>query len=290
MAHTPHNHADHRNRTNDAHSTTAGGDLRDTVSVIIPAYNESACIEQTLATLIDYASSQRQLRELIVVDDGSTDDTAAVVAQFAGQHGDSVPRIQLIQLENNRGKGAAVREGMFAATGDIALFTDADLSAPAEEMSKLIEPIRDGSAEVTVGSRALDRSLIGTRQSRMRETAGKFFNFLVRLITRLDIRDTQCGFKAFRLSAIRPALARQHLTRFAFDVELLFLAKKSGLSIEEIPVRWSHVHHTKVRLFRDSAHMFYELIRIRLNELRGCYRFDQTDQPARPSNTRIQSQ
>jgi dolichyl-phosphate beta-glucosyltransferase len=149
---------------------------------------------------------------------------------------------------------------------------DVDLSSPMSELPGLVGPILAGQCDIVVGSRALDRSLIAARQSRFRETAGKIFNVLVRRLTGLPIYDTQCGFKAFRRTALAPILKLQRVQTFAFDVEMLYLASRMGLTIREIPVHWSHVSHTKVKLFRDSIRMFFDLLGIRLNGLLGRYR------------------
>jgi dolichyl-phosphate beta-glucosyltransferase len=172
-----------------------------------------------------------------------------------------------------------VRTGLSRAVGDIVAFTDADLSSPMAEVPALVGPILEGECDIVVGSRALDRSLIATRQSLFRETAGKFFNVLVRTLTGLPIYDTQCGFKAFRREAIDPILKVQRITTFAFDVEMLYLAARRGLIIREIPVHWSHVQHTKVKLFRDSIRMFVDVLGIRFNELRGRYRWNGEPRP-----------
>ena len=156
-----------------------------------------------------------------------------------------------------------MRDGLRAATRPIALFSDADLSTPIEEASKLIEPISAGHVDVAFGSRALDRRLIGTRQPWGREQGGRVFNLLVRFSTGLPFWDTQCGFKAFRLDVFRPVLEQAQSDGFGFDVELLFLAQKAGLRMREIPVRWNHHEGSKVRFVHDSLHMLQEVIAMR---------------------------
>jgi dolichyl-phosphate beta-glucosyltransferase len=250
-------------------------DITDqTISLVIPAYDEEVCIGQTVGEVMDYAAVHPALREVIVVDDGSADRTAAIVEECRRQRARDAARLMLFRHERNRGKGAAVRTGLSHATGDIVAFTDADLSSPMAEVPALVGPILAGQCDIVVGSRALDRSLIAVRQSRFRETAGKIFNVLVRALTGLPIYDTQCGFKAFRRKAIGPILELQRVETFAFDVEMLYLASRMGLIIREIPVHWSHVQHTKVKLFRDSIRMFIDVLGIRLNELRGRYRWN----------------
>ena len=242
-----------------------------TISLVIPAYDEEACIGQSVREVMSYAAAHPAIREVIVVDDGSADRTAAIVEECRRQRVSDPARLVLLRHQRNQGKGAAVRTGLSHATSDIVAFTDADLSSPMSEVPALVGPILAGECDIVVGSRALDRSLIATHQSRFRETAGKIFNVLVRALTGLPIYDTQCGFKAFRRKAIGPILELQRVETFAFDVEMLYLAARLGLTIREIPVHWSHVQHTKVKLFRDSFRMFLDLLGIRLNELRGCY-------------------
>ena len=231
-------------------------------SLIIPAYNEAQRIGDTLVQTLSYLRATSPGSELIVVDDGSSDGTAEVVrSAFAISGG---IECRLIQHSPNRGKGAAVRDGLRAATRPIALFSDADLSTPIDEASKLVEPIHAGQVDVTFGSRALDRRLIGTRQSWGREQGGRIFNLLVRVSTGLPFWDTQCGFKAFRLEAFRHVLEQARSDGFGFDVELLYLANAAGLRMREIPVRWNHHEGSKVHFVHDSLHMLQEVIAMRL--------------------------
>ena len=230
-------------------------------SLIIPAFNEAHRVGQTLRDVMSYLRDSSPGSELIVVDDGSTDTTADVVRTALSEAGQLDAR--LLQQPENRGKGAAVRAGLLAAKHPIALFSDADLSTPMTEASKLLEPIAAGELDVAFGSRALDRGLIGTRQAWHREQAGRTFNLLVRLATGLPYWDTQCGFKAFRLDAFRPILASAQSDGFGFDVELLYLARKAGLRMREIPVRWNHHEGSKVHFVHDSLHMLKEVIELR---------------------------
>ena len=231
-------------------------------SIVIPCFNEEARIGQTLRFTLDYLAAYAPESELIVVNDGSTDATGA-----AAREGLESARVATRLLENfpNRGKGAAVRTGLLAARRPIGLFSDADLSTPLEETPKLIEPIENGEVDIAFGSRALDRSLIGVHQSWRREQAGRIFNLLVRLSTGLPFSDTQCGFKAFRLETCRPLLEAARIEGFAFDVELLYFAYRSGLRIREFPVRWNHAEGSKVSFFRDSLGMLREIITLREN-------------------------
>jgi dolichyl-phosphate beta-glucosyltransferase len=230
-------------------------------SATIPCYNEAARIGGTVHSTLDYLSAESPDAELIVVNDGSTDATAAIVREaLAGA------KIQTRLLENfpNRGKGAAVRTGLLAATKPIGMFFDADLSTPLSEIPKLIEPIANGEVDLAFGSRALDRKLIGVHQPWRREQAGRVFNLIVRVATGMPFWDTQCGFKAFRLDVCRPILEKATTIGFAFDVELLFLAYRAGLRLREVPVRWNHSEGSKVHVVRDSLAMLREVIALRM--------------------------
>ena len=230
-------------------------------SLVIPAFNEADRIGKTLRDSLRYLETTSPESELIVVNDGSTDATSEVVREvFAGP---SSIATRLLEHFPNRGKGAAVREGLLAARKPIGLFSDADLSTPIEEAPKLIEPIAAGEFDVAFGSRALDRSLIGHRQPWRREQGGRVFNLIVRLATGLSFWDTQCGFKAFRLDAFRPILQTAKTDGFGFDVELLYLARKAGLRMKEIPVRWNHNEGSKVSFLRDSVRMLREIAALR---------------------------
>jgi dolichyl-phosphate beta-glucosyltransferase len=230
-------------------------------SVVIPCFNEAGRIGETLRLTLEYLTANAAESELIVVNDGSTDATAAIARERLKD-----ARIETRLLENfpNRGKGAAVRAGLLAARKPIGLFFDADLSTPLGETPKLIEPITNGEIDIAFGSRALDRGLIGIHQPWRREQAGRAFNLLVRVATGLPFWDTQCGFKAFRLDVCRPILEAARLDGFAFDVELLYLAQHAGLRILEIPVRWNHAEGSKVQFFKDSLRMLREVIALRV--------------------------
>ncbi|MDP9099450.1 MAG: glycosyltransferase family 2 protein [Verrucomicrobiota bacterium] len=230
-------------------------------SLVIPAFNEAERIGQSLQTAFAFLRTTGQGSEVIVVNDGSTDATSEIVrAVFAGQTAISA---RLLEHSPNRGKGAAVREGLLAAATPIGLFSDADFSTPIDEASKLVEPIAAGELDVAFGSRALDRTLIGHHQPWRREQGGRVFNLIVRVATGLPFWDTQCGFKAFRLDAFRPILEQAQTNGFGFDVELLSLARKANLRMEEIPVRWNHVEGSKVSFARDSVRMLREVAALR---------------------------
>lgn len=239
------------------------------LSIIIPAYNEAARLEKTLRAVVDYLRQQRPDAEVIVVDDGSADETAEIARKSFQNSGDL--RTSVISYKSNLGKGRAVRLGLLAARGDVALFSDADLSTPITEERKLVEPIVNGVYDVTFGSRALDRKLIGVHQSWRREQGGRVFNLCVRLATGMPFWDTQCGFKAFRMSTCRPLIEAATIDRFGFDVELLYLAFRAGLNLKEIPVRWDHNEGSKITLFTDSFKMLNEVGLIRQQARRGVY-------------------
>jgi dolichyl-phosphate beta-glucosyltransferase len=243
--------------------------MSPSLSIIVPAYNEAARLGRSLRTIFDYLQTQDTDSEVIVVDDGSSDETAQIAEQSL-VNSDRISA-QVIRVRPNRGKGHAVYTGLLAAKAPIALFTDADLSTPITEMPKLVEPIENGQYDLTFGSRALDRSLIGVHQPWRREQGGRVFNLIVRVATGLPFWDTQCGFKAFRMSVCRPIIEAATIERFGFDVELLYVACKAGLRLQEIPVRWDHNDGSKVNVMRDSMRMFNEVRTIRSQSRRGIY-------------------
>ena len=234
------------------------------LSIVVPAYNEEHRIEASLGKIRAYAEAQPYALEVIVVDDGSTDATAAVVAKF--------PEVRYIRLSGpNHGKGYAVRHGVLEASSNLVLFTDADLSAPIEEADKLVAALEANGAAAAVGSRALRRELIGVRESILRDYSGRCYNLLVRLFTGLRIRDTQCGFKLFRMDLARRAFELQRIWGFGFDPELLFLIERTGGKIVEVPVRWNHDAATKVRFPWDPIRMFADLVLIRMRSIGTKY-------------------
>jgi dolichyl-phosphate beta-glucosyltransferase len=229
-------------------------------SAVIPAYNEASRIGETLRLTLAHLARFSPESELIVINDGSTDSTGTVAREALAS-----AQIENHLLENfpNRGKGAAVRKGLMAATRPIGLFFDADLSTPLGEIPKIVDPIASGEVDIAFGSRALDRTLIGTRQSWRREQGGRVFNLIVRLATGLPFWDTQCGFKAFRLDVCRPILEVATIDGFAFDVELLYRAYRAGLRLREVPVHWNHSEGSKIEFVRDSLRMLHEVVELR---------------------------
>lgn len=237
------------------------------LSVIIPAFNEEYRLPDTLDKLHAYfATLPLEKLEILVIDDGSVDGTAEVVRQRSLIDA----RVKLLQNPGNRGKGYAVRHGMLAASAEWRLLTDADLSTPINELGKLYRAATDSDAAVAIGSRALDRSLIARHQSVFRESGGRLFNFVMRLLTGLPFVDTQCGFKLYRADAAGAIFSRQVLDGFSFDVEDMFIARKLGLRVVEVPVAWANAEGTKVSL-RSTVRAFTDLVRIRRYDKRSRY-------------------
>jgi dolichyl-phosphate beta-glucosyltransferase len=246
-----------------------------TYSIILPAYNESARIGATLDKILAHATRCGWNVEVIVVNDGSTDGTAEIVREYAGRHA----VLRLLENPGNQGKGFSVRNGMLHAQGDILLFSDADLSSPIEEADKLFAAIANG-ADIAIGSRWLDSRLQIRRQPLYRRLFGRIFNLALRIILGLRFKDTQCGFKAFTLRSARAIFPLQKIERWGFDPELLYLAKKMGSVVAEVPVAWSHREGTRIHPLRDGIRMFGELLRIRWYALKGNYaRIDAVSQP-----------
>jgi glycosyltransferase involved in cell wall biosynthesis len=237
------------------------------LSIVIPAYNEAARIGSAIVDIHRYLQSTPFPAELIVVDDGSTDASPQLLREFAGRY----PEMRVLRNEPNRGKGFSVRRGALEARGELILFTDADLSAPIEESDKLLAGLQSTGADAAVGSRALQRELVGIHQPIFREYGGRFFNLLVRLLTGLAIRDTQCGLKLFRRSTTRRAFELQQVPGFGFDPELLFLIKRLGGKIVEVPVRWNDNPATKVHFLGDATRMAMDLLAIRWRAWTGKY-------------------
>jgi glycosyltransferase involved in cell wall biosynthesis len=233
----------------------------DSLSIVIPAYNEERRLPETLDRVLNWLNEHRfAFSEVIIVDDGSRDGTAGVVEEYGRTH----PSIRLLSNPGNRGKGYAVRHGMLEAAGEWILYTDADLSAPIDEFEKLCAAVAGNGAAVAIGSRALDRTLVEVHQPAFRELSGRLFNLVMRVVTGLPFRDTQCGFKLYRADAARQIFAKQKQDGFSFDVEDLLIAQKLGLRAVEVPVRWANVEGTKVRL-SQGVQSFLDLARIRMD-------------------------
>jgi dolichyl-phosphate beta-glucosyltransferase len=235
-------------------------------SIIIPAYNEGERIASTLERVLRYAAEQRWNAEVIVVDDGSSDSTTGIVRE----HMQKNSAVQLLQNPGNRGKGYSVRNGMLHAKGKVLLFSDADLSSPIEEADKLFGAIASG-ADVAIGSRWLKTELQTRRQPMHRQLFGRIFNLLLRLVLGLNYKDTQCGFKAFSRRSVDVLFHLQQIERWGFDPELLFLARRFGFKVAEVPVSWAHREGTRLSPLRDGIRMFGEMLRIRWYAWTGKY-------------------
>ncbi len=225
------------------------------LSLIFPAYKEEDRIGRSLKKTLAYLATKDYTCEIIVVDDGSPDNTAEVASSFGSG-------IKVVRLETNSGKGAAVRRGMLEARGEIRLFSDADLSTPIEEFDKIRRGIIDG-ADVSIGSRAIDPSMIKERQPFYREFMGKTFNRFVQIVAIKGIKDTQCGFKAFTAEAAEKIFSVAKINGFAFDVEALYLAQKFGMKIEQTPVLWLNDERSTVDPIKDSFFMLIELLKVK---------------------------
>ncbi|MDI6782531.1 MAG: glycosyltransferase family 2 protein [bacterium] len=229
------------------------------LSVVIPAYNEANRIEKSIRRILEYLEQQDYTSELIIVDDGSSDDTPSITQAFCKKSN----RVKVIRYIPNRGKGYAVRTGMLGAKGKYRLFSDADLSTPIEELAHFLRIMEQQDYQIIIGSRGLTNSQILKHQPWFREKMGKIFNHFVQWLVFPGIKDTQCGFKLFRAEVIEPLFSKQTIDRFSFDVELLYLAQKVGFKIKEEPVRWVNSPATKVNPITDATQMFFDLLRIR---------------------------
>jgi dolichyl-phosphate beta-glucosyltransferase len=236
-------------------------------SIVIPAYNEAARIGPALASVTACIRERGWDAEVLVVDDGSTDDTAAIVGAWAQTH----PEVRLIRNERNRGKGYSVRNGMLRAAGEIVMFTDADMSSPIEEAERLFAAIGAG-ADVAIGSRWLTGRRIVHHQPLYRRVFGRCFNALTRIVMRLPFADTQCGFKAFRQEASHLVFGLQRIERWGFDPEILFIAMQRGLRVDEVSVTWGHDERSRISYLRDGMQMLAELVFIRWGAVTGRYR------------------
>ena len=236
-------------------------------SIVIPAYNESQRLGPTLDKILAFVAAQQWETEILVVNDGSKDNTAEIVNAYSKNY----PNVRLVQNPGNRGKGFSVKNGMLHASGDILLMTDADLSSPIEESTKLFQTIESGSCDVAIGSRWIDPSLQTVRQPWFRQIGGRGLNLLIRAILGLGFKDTQCGFKAFSSRAAKALFPLQQVDRWGFDPELLFLAKRLGFVTEEVGVHWANDERTKLNPFRDAFRILQDTVQVRRNALAGKY-------------------
>jgi glycosyltransferase involved in cell wall biosynthesis len=235
-------------------------------SIVIPAFNESARIPATLQSVVGCMRQHDWSAEVIVVNDGSTDATAEVVRSFAA----TAPEVRLVENPGNRGKGYSVRSGMLQAQGEVAMFTDSDLSAPIEEAERLFAAI-DAGADIAIGSRWLEKGRQTHRQPFYRQFFGRCFNAVTRVVMGLHFADTQCGFKAFTRAAAQTVFQLQTIEGWGFDPEILFIAVKRGCRVVEVPVSWAHDERTRMSYLRDGIRMLEEIAIIRCNALRGRY-------------------
>jgi glycosyltransferase involved in cell wall biosynthesis len=235
-------------------------------SIVVPAYNERARIGATLEQILEHLRAQKWSAEIVVVNDGSRDETASFVGQFAAEH----PEVRLIENPGNQGKGYAVRNGMLNARGKVLLFTDADLSSPITEADKLFAALENG-ADVAIGSRWMDPTLQFQRQSLKRQIMSRAFNLFTRAILTFPYHDTQCGFKAFTRHAAEKIFPLQRITRWGFDAEIIYLAHHMKLKVAEVPVAWGHDERSKIHPWRDGFYMGLDTLKIRWLSLTGRY-------------------
>jgi len=245
--------------------------LDPTYSIVIPAYNESARLGATLEKVLAYVHKQAWDAEVIVVNDGSRDNTAEIVRSFAAKD----PALRLLENPGNHGKGYSVRNGMLNARGRIVLFSDADLSSPIEEAPKLFQALEAG-ADIAIGSRWLRAETQTQRQQLYRQLFGRIFNLILRLTLGLKFKDTQCGFKAFKQPAVQAIFPLQKIERWGFDPEILFLARKMKFKVKEIPVAWGHSGGTRINPVIDGSRMVMDMLRIRWYDVSGKYDGDST--------------
>jgi glycosyltransferase involved in cell wall biosynthesis len=252
--------------------------LDPTYSIVIPAYNESARLSATLESVLAHVHARGWDAEVIVVNDGSRDNTADIVRTFAAKD----PMLRLVENPGNRGKGYSVRNGMLNARGRIVMFSDADLSSPIEEAPKLFQALEEG-ADIAIGSRWLRAETQTQRQPLHRQLFGRIFNLILRITLGLQFKDTQCGFKAFKQPAALAVFPLQRIERWGFDPEILFLARKLKFKVKEVPVAWGHSGGTRINPVVDGSRMVMEMLRVRWYDLTGKYNADPlpTSQPAK---------
>ena len=235
------------------------------LSVVIPVFNEEKRLPENLDKIIDFLKSKKINSEIILVDDGSSDKTWKVLESYKAKHGN----IKLLKHQKNLGKGAAVKSGMIASSGNLVLMTDCDLSTPIEEFDLLMGHIKKN--DVVIGSRRLKEKKLGRMPARYRTFLGDIYYEMLRLILLPEVKDTNCGFKLFSRKVITPTFKRQKINRWGYDAEVLFIAHKHGFSIKEVPVKWTHFAGSKVKVFDAVVKTLGELMQIKWNNLRGRY-------------------
>ncbi|MGB2706250.1 MAG: dolichyl-phosphate beta-glucosyltransferase [Candidatus Omnitrophota bacterium] len=236
------------------------------LSVIVPAYNEEGCIRETVISIRGFLKKNFENFEIIVVDDGSTDRTCKIVSGLS----EKIAALRVIRNAENRGKGESVKRGMLSAVSEYILFSDADLSTPIDEIAGFMDCARNGES-IIIGSRALKGSNVLKKQSFLRQNMGRAFNLLVQTFLFKGIKDTQCGFKCFKKDAAREIFKLQRTNGFCFDAEILYIAKKKGYKIKEVPVKWSNRKDSRVTLISGSLGMLLDIFRIRINDMAGRY-------------------
>lgn len=237
------------------------------ISVIVPTYNEEALIQDTIQQTAAFLQEKYDSYEIIIADDGSFDSTLSIVRSLARKNA----HIKVLTSNQNYGKGYAVRRGMLLAQGDYALFMDADLSTPLDEISNLLDGMNRNNADIGIGSRALKESRLIKPQRGLRQTMGRIFNFLFQMILVRGIEDSQCGFKCFRKEICKTVFAKTFIRGFCFDAEILFIAKKKGFSIFELPIKWINCEDSRVNIISGSVNMLVDIFNIRLNDVFGRY-------------------
>jgi dolichyl-phosphate beta-glucosyltransferase len=248
-------------------STIAEGEETPHLSIVIPMYNETGRIQDTIPVLLAYFERQSYSYEFVIVDDGSADGTPALARELFAE----VPQARILEKKPNRGKGSAIKAGMLAARGDYVHFCDADLSTPPEELEKFWQWVDEGY-DIVIGSRKMAGANITRHQPLWRESLGKVFTWLTNRLATRGISDVTCGFKLFTRKAAHDLFARSRIRDWSFDAEVLFIAQRRGYSIKEVPVTWHDTPGTKVRIVRDAVNALRGLAKIRLNSMRGRYK------------------
>jgi len=234
------------------------------ISVVIPAYNEEKRIEESLRKISGFLSKKSEDYEIIVVNDGSTDKTSGIVKKFDNK------KVRLIENKSNNGKGYSVKKGVIAAKYSLVLYSDCDLATPIESLDKFVEYINQGY-DIIIGSRNLKKSKIIVHQPIYRQLMGKIFPLLVDIIALTGFKDTQCGFKLYKTKAAKNIVEKQRTNGFSFDVEMLLVAKKMHYKIKEVPITWISKGESKVDIIKDPIKMLVDLIRIKINDIKGLY-------------------